>query len=429
MRNAAFVIATLGGTVPCLAGIVTATAAAPATSAPIRVAITCEAPGRTKVCPAFLLGIIDANGVLLASPRAGADVLVFVTANEVGLIDRIHMRFVGQRAASESVVELDADVNTRDSDDAQRASVEPAFLRGIAVFVGAQYPTAVKTTLNTPPSVGDHLASMSPFSFAVSITGNGSYTQNYQTASSLLSLDGGYTEKRYRAGALLTANGGLVRQPPLMLSDGSYASLNSNQWAFNGGAEAVRLFDDTWSLGIGSYQRYADPHDQYRFTSRTRLALEWDMFPANDPRGNRLGVFYHVGWAVDRYNLRNVLGERFAQYPLHGVDAFGSVRHDKVSYGLSLSSDVQLTHPSLRYVVTAAPFVNFQVGDHVDVNLSFSVTRRIFPPPDPAVIDPLDYAEVSRLSFADSFAMSSSIGLTVHWDATNGIRNDRLQSI
>lgn len=61
---------------------------------------------------------------------------------------------------------------------------------------------------------------------------------------------------------------------------------------------------------------------------RSRAALEWDLFPIDDPRANRLAVSYHLGWAVARYNIRNVLGELFAQYPLTGIDAVGSVRHD-----------------------------------------------------------------------------------------------------
>ena len=94
-----------------------------------------------------------------------------------------------------------------------------------------------------------------------------------------------------------------------------------------------------------------------------------------------LAIFYHLGWAIERYNIRNEIGERFAQYPLHGIDAVGSVRHDKISYGLQLSSDVQVNHPGRRHLVTASPFVTVQLGTHVDLNLSFSITQREFPAP------------------------------------------------
>ncbi|HVV86493.1 MAG TPA: hypothetical protein VHE35_25725, partial [Kofleriaceae bacterium] len=63
-----------------------ATAAVPAVDTrPIKVSVVCEATGRTKVCPSFVNGFIDANKVLLLSPRAGADVVLYVTATQVAL--------------------------------------------------------------------------------------------------------------------------------------------------------------------------------------------------------------------------------------------------------------------------------------------------------------------------------------------------------
>src|SRR5688500_15033358 len=91
--------------------------------APVRVAIECEQIGRTKACPAFLLGFIDANKVLLASPRAGADVVVYATATQVALVDRMHLRFVGGMAGAPPVVELDVELDSRASDDEQRAQL------------------------------------------------------------------------------------------------------------------------------------------------------------------------------------------------------------------------------------------------------------------------------------------------------------------
>src|SRR4051794_9094549 len=92
-----------------------APAAAPGAE-PVRVAIVCEQIGRTKACPAFLLGIVDAHKVLLASPRAGADVVVFATANAIALVDRLHLRFVAQMTGAPGVVELDADLDSRATD-------------------------------------------------------------------------------------------------------------------------------------------------------------------------------------------------------------------------------------------------------------------------------------------------------------------------
>ncbi len=397
--------------------------------APLRVAIECEQPGRTKACPAFLFGIVDAHKVLLNSPRAGADVVVYATANEIALVDRVHLRFVGQGPEAPSVIELDVDLDTRATDDEQRATLEPAFVRGIAVYVGDRDPAAVAVTLSSPSEIAITKTATSPWGASLRITASGNYSNKYRSASTQLALNGTYLTRRFRSLAGLFAEGGINRQPPLTLDDGTSVSLDSNQWAIDGGAEAIHLFNDTWSIGVGSYQRIEDPDGQYRFNSRTRAALEWDLFPADDPRGNRLGVFYHLGWAIDDYNIPNVLGERFTQYPLHGIDAVGSVRHDKISYGLTLSSDVQLNHPLRRHLLTAAPFVTIQIGDHIDLNLMLSITQRELPAPDPAAINPLDFAQLSRLSYAEPLAISGTLGLTIHWDPTNGARNDRLQSI
>ena len=66
---------------------------------------------------------------------------------------------------------------------------------------------------------------------------------------------------------------------------------------------------------------------------------------------------------------------------------------------------------------------------HVDLDLSFSITKRTFPPPDPNAIDQMDYEQLSRLSYAEPLSLTGSIGLTFHLDPTNGVRNDRIESI
>ena len=399
------------------------------TVSPVRVDVECEQPGRTKTCPAFLLGLVDANKVLLASPRADADVVIYATANAVALDDQLHLRFVGHMPGAPPVIELDVMVDTRMTDDQQRAVIEPVFLRGLALFVAARFPDAVAVALSTPKHLTSTRTSTSPWGASIALNGNGSYTANYRSATAELELRGVYITREFRALTLETVGGGLNKQPPLTLDDGTMVSLDTTQWQFSYGGEAIRLLDEHWSVGAGSYMQFMDAKAQYDYYLRARGALEWDLFPADDPRGNRLGVFYHLGWAVDRYNIRNELGERFAQYPLTGIDATGSVRHDGISYGLTLSSDIQLDHPTRRHTFTAAPFVTFQIGSHVDLGLTLSVTQRELPRPDLAAIDPSDYQTLSRLSYAEPFALTGTVGLTLHWDPTNGARNDRITSI
>lgn len=402
---------------------------AQAQTTPLRVDIECEQIGRTKACPAFLLGFVDANKVLLNSPRAGADVVVYATANAVALDDQIHLRFVGHIPGAPEVLELDVLVSTRLTDDQQRAVLGPMFLRGIALFVAARYPGAVDVTLSTPKDVASARSVTSAWGATIALSGNGNYTDRYRNASSEIDFRGVYITRAFRALTGGSIGGGINDQPPLTLADGTTVSLNTKMWQFSFGAEAVYLLDRHWSIGEGTYSQIQDPKAQYAYNVRSRGALEWDLFPADDPRGNRLGIFYHLGWAVDRYNIRNVLGERYAQYPLTGIDATGTIRHDHMSYGLTLQSDLQLDHPGRRHTLTAAPFVTFQIGTHIDLNLSVSMTQRELPRPDPNAIDPSDYATLSRLSYAEPLALTATIALTLHWDPTNGERNDRITGI
>lgn len=397
---------------------------------PVRVAIECEVAGRTKACPAFLLGFIDANPVLLATPRRAADVIVYATATQVAQTDRMHLRFVGRMPGAPEVVELDVELDTRATDDEQRAQLSPAFLRGIALFVGARHPEAVTVTLSTPKQVAESRASVgSPWGFVVEISGNGNYTERYRSASGSLNIVGRWVTRERRALAGIFSNAGLNRQPPLTLDDGTVVSLDTNTWFLRGGAELIQLIDEHWSTGIGSFTSFEDPKGQFAYSNRTRVALEWDRFPSDDPRGNRLGIFYSIGWITERYRVRNVLGQTFASYPVHGVTAVGSMRFDRLQLALEMELEVQLLHPMRRRRLTASPQVSLKLGDHVDVGFTFSLTQRALPGPDMDAIDPSDYAQISRLSYAEPLSMSGSLQLTFHWDPTNGVRNDRIESI
>jgi len=396
---------------------------------PIRVALECELVGRTKACPAFLRGLVDEQRVLLASPRAGADVVIYATANQIAQIDRLHLRFVGHMGGAPAPVELDVDLDTRSGDDEQRAALAPVFRRGLALFVAARHPDVVDVVFGVPKGATATASAQSPWGIELGIAGNGSYTAQYRSAGAQVHLIGRYVTRKFRAFALQYLEGALNRQPPLVLDDGTRVALDSERWKYRFGAEAIYSLSDTWSVGAGSYTFFEDPKAQYKFNSRNRVAIEWDRFPADDPRGNRLAVFYHLGWIAERYNIPNVLGEKFAQYPSHGIDAVGSVRHDRISFGLNLSSDVQLNHPTRRLLLTASPFAKVQIGAHVDLDLSFSITKRTFPVPDPGAIDPSDYEQLSRLAYAEPLSLTGTLGITFHWDPTNGVRNDRIGSI
>ncbi len=398
-------------------------------AAPIRVALECEGDGRTKACPAFLLGFVDEQGVLKASPRAGADVIVYATVTEVALLDRIQLRFVGRMPGAPAQLEISVEVDTRGTDDQQRAQLQPAFLRGIAVFVGARHPGAVKVELTTPAGTAETAKEGSPLGMQVIVGGNGSYTGKFRSANANLNIIGRYVTRKRRSLVGMFSNAGLNRQPPLVLDDGTVVSLDSERWLVRAGAEYVEVLDKHWSLGAGSFTNFEDDKGQHVYFNRTRAALEWDLFQPDDPRGNKLGVFYALGWSTERYQVRNERGESFASYPVHALEAFGSVRHDKISFGLSLESEAMLLHPKRRHSITVSPFVEVKLGDHIDLSLAVSLTQRELPGPDPAAIDPSDFEQQSRLSFAEPLSISGGLNLTIRCDPSNGVRNDRLESI
>jgi hypothetical protein len=403
--------------------------AARASADPVRVTVDCEQYGRTKACPAFLLGFVDANKAMLQSPRATADVVIYASANEVALVDRMHLRFVGTIRGAPPVIELDVDLDTRGTDDEQRAQLEPAFLRGMALYVAARYPDSVKVTIDPPDEKTTAAPSTTPWGLSISLGGFGNRTQRFQSANGYGEIEATYTAKDVRMIAEVSGSYGLNLQPPLVLEDGSEVSLDTSQWSFGGGAGAGVLLNPCWSVGAVVRGQRDDPKGQYRYLTQSFAGIEWDRYPADDPRGNRLAVLYKAGAHVERYNIVNVLGERFAAYPYHGLVASGSLRKDKVAIGLSLSALAEVLKPQRRHSLSASPYVEVQLGARVDLNASFSITKRELPGPDETQIDPSDFALLSRLSYAEPLSINGSLNLTIHWDRTNGARNDRLEDL
>jgi hypothetical protein len=409
------------------------TRARAAPASPVRVTIECETGGRTKVCPAFLLGFVDANKVLLSSPRSAAEVIVYASTSEVALIDRVHLRFVGKLVGAPPVVELDVDIDSRTTDDAQRGQLEPAFLRGIALYVAARHPGSVTVALSTPDATDVAKPTTTPWGASLNLGGFVNYTKQFQSYNGFSELAVSRLQRTSRFEGSVFGNGGLNRQPPLQVDDGMGntvpVSLDTNQWSVGTTIKAARLANRCWSYGASSRAWRDDPKGQFRYGWNAKAGVEWDKYQADDPRGNRLAILYVAGYQAERYNLRNDIGERFAQYPIHALIASGAVRKDKIGIGLSLSITGELVHPERRHSISASPFIEWKLGDHVDLQLQFFVAERQLPGPDPAEIDPTDYAQSSRLSFAEPFAMNGSLNLSIHWDRTNGARNDRLSDM
>lgn len=404
-------------------------------SGPIRIAIECESYGRTKACPAFLLGFIDANKILLSAPRSDADVTLYVSAQDVALADRVHLRFVSGMTGAPKVIEIDVDVDTRGTDDAQRAQLEPAFLRGIALFVAARHPEAVTVALAAPDVGAVAAPKTTPYGVSLSLGGYGSAygdpfaADAYLNFSGYSSLEVSRLTKKMRLSVGASASGGLNLSPPLVLDDGTEVSLDTHQWHVGAGVDGAWLYNNCYSFGGSARVNKDDPKAQFRDGLTVKAGAEWDRYPSDDPRGNRLAVLYYVGWQVERYNIANELHERFAQYPIHGLVASGGLRKDKIGVGISLEISGEVLHPTRRHSLSASPYVEVQIGTHVDVSASFSITKREFPAPDETQIDPSDFELQQRLSYAQPLAMDASLNLSIHWDRTNGERNNRFSDI
>jgi hypothetical protein len=383
---------------------------------PLRIAIDCQAAGRTKACPSFLLGFVEATPLLLSSPRANAQVVLYVTAIPIASDDRLHLRFVGDVEGAPGSVEVDVDLDTRRDDDGQRAQLEPAFLRGVALYVASFHPGAVRIALEAPAVAGAKPAT-TPWGVSLGLHGFGSWSGPYKSGNGFAEAELNRTTARSRWQAAIGARGGLDRQPAV-----SGVSFNTTSWGLSAGASTSQHLTDCYAYELSMSTWRDDPKGQFRYGWAGSAAIEWDRYPSDDPRGNQLAVAYGVGYRVEGYNFRNELGERFAHYPEHRLGAAASIRKDKVSYNLQLSVNAELLHPGRRYTLMGSPGIEIQLGDHVDLAFELAVTKRELP----EFQIPEDDAEaIGRAEYAQSLSVFGFANIRVHWDATNGVRNNR----
>jgi len=206
---------------------------------PIRVTIECENTGRTKACPAFLLGFLDAHKVFLQSPRASADVIVYANAEEVALVDRVHLRYVGSMPGAPKQIELDVELDSRADDDTQRKQLEPAFLRGMALYVGVRFPTLVGIEIGEPEAEAAKPKSVSPWDLALELGGFANKSGDYENYNGYSSLTIGRVKTRARQQLSLSASGGINRQPPLVLEDGPKIPTNPTNYVRRGANQSA----------------------------------------------------------------------------------------------------------------------------------------------------------------------------------------------
>jgi hypothetical protein len=88
-------------------------------------------------------------------------------------------------------------------------------------------------------------------------------------------------------------------------------------------------------------------------------------------------------------------------------------------------TDLQLDEGPQPDAVAAHRVEQHCLGFELETETDLVVAHRT----DRAAIDPSDYELQSRLSYAEAFSLGGTLSLSIHFDATNGVRNDRIEAI
>lgn len=401
----------------------TSSAANPAASmqAPLRISLECDGAGQTNACPTLIRGLLEESAWFLLSPRSNNDITLYVTQTPVGTDDRLHVRVVSSMKGPPSTYEFLATLNTRQDDDGLRSSLRPILWRALLPYLAERHPTAIKLSLDAPPT-NIVATEQTPWGITLSVHGFGSWTGDYRNYNE--STTAWLTRTTPTCVGWLGGGAYHSRsvQPPLEV-DGTLISLDSSSWgAWVQGAH-VRVLSPHVSVMLSGTGNWNDPYGHQRLFATSAVGVSWDMFAPDDPRGNQLAVAYLLGGTAEKYNRTNVLGEDHAVFPDHAFIGVASLRRDKVRYSAALVGSSQLLHPTRRYELKLQGGISMQLGDHVDVGFDVSATKRALP--GPLNFDPSNPDEVSRLSYAEPFSLNASLSVSVHWDATNGVTNNR----
>jgi hypothetical protein len=407
------------------AATVSAAAAGPATNGPtaLRVTLECENEGRTTACPTLIRGILSEKSWLLVSPRASSDVVIYVSQQAVGNVDRMHFRLVSAMPETPASYEFNADLDTRGTDDQLCEQLTPMLWRGLAPYLTARFPSALEFHMTDRIPTAGTVPTGSPWGINLENNGGGSWSGAYKTYSG----DGTLGVLRLNRDSIIDVSVGgayeLKKQPALVLPDGSSVSLDSRAWDTRANALYVKVLSPHWSIAPALNGFYADPKGYRRWGVKPSLGIEWDLLPPADARGNQVAVAYFAEYATERYNHQNVLHENFAQFPAQLLVATVELRRDKVKYHVAVQLKSQLDHPLRRHEVKASAEVSIQIGEHLDMTLSGSALKRELP--GPLDFDPANPEEVSRLAYSEPFAADLLLGFVFHLDPTNGVLNNR----
>ena len=394
---------------------------------PLAVYLDCQSRGRTKICPAFIHSFIEQSPLLRRSPRADSHLTLQINATSIANTDEILLTFTSTQPKLPPIYEVRARIDTRQTDDEVRRAVEPAFVRGIAFYLGQHIPGSVEITLATPNQTQPQVDAQSPWGFFIWLGGHGNWSETSKEGTSWGGIGFHRKTSSTRIGMNVSGSYGLSRRPPITDALGNEIPMNFESHGLHTKLLAAMNLDEHWSTGLYLRAGHQDPEGRYRWTARGHTGISYDLFAANDPRGNRFSVAYLIGYQGDRYNNTNDLNELRADFATHALLSEIAVRDGRQTYRLRASIGAQLLDPNARYVIDVSPEFQFQLGDHVDLSLRFGITQQQVP--GAKYIAPQNYELLERSSYSDPLKMNGSFNLSIHFDRSNGERNDRWELV
>lgn len=396
---------------------------------PLRLALDCQTQQRVDICT-YIRGSLDAQEVVAVVPLSEAQVVLHLNATSEGTTDFVQLRAVNDLNAgvvgAPASFEQDVELDYRRPVDEHRSGLEPVLFRVLAPYLSLAVPGAVSVSITKPNGVETTETKRSPWGFSAWGGGYGNWSDNYRSLNVWTGLSLSRKTNDNAQYVWVNFDRSIELQPSLVINS-TEVELTSDSSSVVGALNAGWNLNDHWTVG-GSIRGGADdPEGQYLGTGRAHVGVEYNLFPSNDPRGNRLAAAWLVGAQGDAYNQTNTLGEDTAFFPTQMLLGSGSVRVDTVSLTLDLSVKSQIAPFFERYVLGGSVETDLTLGDHVDLQLEFRATQQAIP--GPSSIDTSDYEEVTRASYAEPLEMNGWINVRFHWDNTNSARNNRFETV
>ncbi|MCB9696374.1 MAG: hypothetical protein H6738_06300 [Alphaproteobacteria bacterium] len=390
----------------------------------LAVDLECQGWGRVDACT-FVRGQLDGLPVVTVVPRAKADVVLYLDVTQRNNDDLWLLRATSSVDGWPADYEQIATVDYRWPVDEQQVAFEAPLARSLAPYVALKVPEAVTVTMSVPDGAEEEERRSTPYGFVAWLGGWGSWTPQYQYASLWSGMSAYRVTPTDGAGVSVSYERNIEVQPDLSV-DGADVSLAYDSEELTGLVHGEGNLDEHWTVGMVARGGHQDEDGQFDGTLKVHAGVERNWFASDDARGNRLAAAYLIGVQADAYQRTNVLGEDYATFPTHMVLLQGDVQFDTVSLSLDLAAQAELLKPDRRYVLSADAGTDLVLGSNLDLYLSFGVTQQAIP--GPAALDQADFEQVKRASYAEPLQMYGNFNIRIHFDPSNGVRNNRFDA-